>query len=81
MRCFKKKDLPTYFRTDPIPGLYLLDVDVNDLAFPERRRCQYVNRKVTRKPLSRRGQIDHGFDDILQVKYFFIFVPYLYLFL
>jgi hypothetical protein len=51
MRCFKKK-------------IYQLVADINDLTFLERRRRQPVRRKVTWRPLHRRGQINPDFDDI-----------------
>jgi hypothetical protein len=51
MRCFKNK-------------IYQLVADINDLTFLERRRRQPVRRKVTWRPLHRRGQINPDFDDI-----------------
>ena len=59
-----QEELPTSFHIDPAPALDSLVADVNDLTSPERRRRQAVRRKVTWRPLHRRGQIDPDFDDI-----------------
>jgi hypothetical protein len=61
---FQEEELPTSFHIDPATALDSLVADINDLTFPERRRRQPVRRKVTWRPLHRRGQIDPDFDDI-----------------
>jgi hypothetical protein len=61
---FQEEDLPTSFHIDPALGLDSLVADINDLTFPERRRRQPTRRKVTWRPLHRRGQIDPDFYDI-----------------
>jgi hypothetical protein len=61
---FQEEDLPTTFRIDSALALDSLVADINDSTFPETRRRQYVRRKVTWRPLIRRGQIDPDFDDI-----------------
>jgi hypothetical protein len=76
---FQEKDLWTSFHIDPAPALdsLVVVVDINDLTFLERRRREPVRRKVTWRPLHRRGEIDPDFDDIWQVKYFvpsFVFI-------
>jgi hypothetical protein len=64
MRCFKKKICQLVFYIDPVPTLDSLVANINDLNFPKRRRRQPFRRKVTWRPLHRRGQIDPDFDDI-----------------
>jgi hypothetical protein len=74
---FQKEDLPTSFHIDPVPALDSLVADTNDLTFPKRRRRQPVRRKVTWRPLHRREQIDHDFDE--QCKLFCSFICFYFL--
>lgn len=60
---YQDDELLSSFNIDPDSALDSLRGDANDVTFPEKMKQQHRKKKVTWRPLGRRGQIDPDFDD------------------